>query len=197
MIKTIIFDNNGVLTDKNKLALEFSKYFNVSFDEMSSVIKKMIEAVDLGGITTTEFFQNISQYFNKNYNLDELFEVFLSCYDPYADIRSFLIDLKQRCEIALLSNFGDAFDFVDKRSWNYRDIFSKDKIFVSYKLGMIKPNEDIYLYTLEKLGRKPEETVFIDDNKDNVETARGLGMNVIHFTNLKKLQQDLAKYIKM
>jgi FMN phosphatase YigB (HAD superfamily) len=38
--------------------------------------------------------------------------------------------------------------------------------------------------TCERIGVEPTATVFLDDNRDNVEAARALGMEAVHFGDL-------------
>ena len=52
-----------------------------------------------------------------------------------------------------------------------------------FKCWHDKPNDDIFLYTLEKINAKPEESLFIDDNKPNVDSAVNLGINGFVYTN--------------
>lgn len=81
--------------------------------------------------------------------------------------------------LALLTNnvreFGD--------SW--RDTFPVDELFPvvvdSSHVGMRKPDPRIYELTCERIGVPPEACVFIDDNLDNVEAARALGIESIRF----------------
>ena len=45
--------------------------------------------------------------------------------------------------------------------------------------GLKKPERAIFDVTLERLGVKPEETVFLDDLGSNLKTARLMGMSTI------------------
>jgi putative hydrolase of the HAD superfamily len=56
---------------------------------------------------------------------------------------------------------------------------------------MAKPDPAIYLHTLEQLGTRPEETLFIDDKMVNIEAARKLGLPSIQFSTIENLRQDL------
>ena len=47
---------------------------------------------------------------------------------------------------------------------------------MSYLEHQVKPYKSIYLTLLDRFKLKPNECLFIDDNKKNVETARDLGM---------------------
>ena len=58
---------------------------------------------------------------------------------------------------------------------------------------VMKPEAEIYLRTLKRLGCRPGETVFIDDNADNIAAARGLGMAVIHFNPSVDVPAEMAR----
>jgi FMN phosphatase YigB (HAD superfamily) len=46
---------------------------------------------------------------------------------------------------------------------------------------MRKPDPRIYRLTCERLAVTPATSVFVDDNRDNVEAARAVGIEAIHF----------------
>lgn len=52
--------------------------------------------------------------------------------------------------------------------------------------GISKPDERIYLLALDRLGLRPEEVLFIDDKRENVEAARRLGIASILFSNTRQ-----------
>ena len=52
----------------------------------------------------------------------------------------------------------------------------------------------IFEITLDKLGVKPDEAVFVDDGKNNVLAAEKLGMKGIIFENAKQLEETLQKF---
>lgn len=52
--------------------------------------------------------------------------------------------------------------------------------------GISKPDERIYRLTLERLNVRPEEAVFVDDKRENVEAARRLGLRAVHFKNARQ-----------
>ncbi|HEX6384493.1 MAG TPA: HAD-IA family hydrolase, partial [Anaerolineae bacterium] len=56
-----------------------------------------------------------------------------------------------------------------------------------------KPDPSIYQLTLNRLGRRPEEAVFIDDSARNIMAARELGMHAIHFNATMDVPAELAK----
>ncbi|WP_255300546.1 HAD-IA family hydrolase [Arthrobacter koreensis] len=57
---------------------------------------------------------------------------------------------------------------------------------------MVKPEPQIYRYVLKGLGAAPEDVVFIDDNRANIEAAEALGMRVVLHKEDTDLRQELA-----
>jgi len=55
-----------------------------------------------------------------------------------------------------------------------RELF--DHLWLSCELHLVKPNPDIFKLVLEESGYKPEETLFVDDNKHNCEVAETFGI---------------------
>ncbi len=56
-----------------------------------------------------------------------------------------------------------------------------ENVYYSHKVGMKKPDINIYKLLIDENGLKPEETLFIDDSIQNLESAKKLGINVFHF----------------
>ena len=52
---------------------------------------------------------------------------------------------------------------------------------VSYEVGLIKPEREIYNLLLDRYNLVPEQTMFIDDRKPNVDAAAEVGINPFHF----------------
>lgn len=63
------------------------------------------------------------------------------------------------------------------------------KIVVSGDEKLIKPDPKIFQVLLDRYAIKAEESVFIDDNSDNIKTALDLGFSCIHV----KANTDLSK----
>ncbi len=90
---------------------------------------------------------------------------------------------------AILSNMGDSVLTNLEREFAWLGNF--DVLVWSYQLGMAKPDPAIYRHTLENLGTRPEETLFVDDKQVNIDAAKALGMVGIEFTTIEKLREDL------
>ena len=57
-----------------------------------------------------------------------------------------------------------------------------------------KPDEKIYRILFDRFSLTPEKTLYIDDNRRNIEAARNLGLEAIHF---RKNEQVLAEITRL
>jgi putative hydrolase of the HAD superfamily len=100
------------------------------------------------------------------------------------------IKLKQRGLLtAIVSNMGDTIHEYMERELPWLSRF--DVLVWSYLLRITKPDPAIYRHVLEELGTRPDETLFIDDRKPNVDAAIQMGMKGVVFTNVERLRADL------
>lgn len=66
-----------------------------------------------------------------------------------------------------------------------------DGIVVSGEEHLLKPDVAIYKCLLERYDLHAEESLFVDDNADNVAGARNVGMKAIQFTSAVELEREL------
>ena len=66
-----------------------------------------------------------------------------------------------------------------------------DDIIVSGEVGVMKPDREIFEFTLRKIGLHADQCLFIDDSQPNVDAASALGFQAIHFRSPQQLEQDL------
>jgi putative hydrolase of the HAD superfamily len=66
----------------------------------------------------------------------------------------------------------------------------------SSHVGMRKPEREIYELTCARLGVRPGDTVFVDDNADNIAAARDFGMETVHFVEPWKSLAELDEILE-
>ena len=69
-----------------------------------------------------------------------------------------------------------------------------DGIVVSGEEHLLKPNAAIYHCLLERYNLQADESIFIDDNADNVAAAKAVGMESVRFADAATLVQQLAEF---
>jgi HAD superfamily hydrolase (TIGR01509 family) len=66
-----------------------------------------------------------------------------------------------------------------------------DKVFSAQDLHLSKKDPEIYKQIAEKVQAKPQEIVFIDDTKDNIEAAKAAGLSTLLYTSNDTLMKQL------
>ena len=66
-----------------------------------------------------------------------------------------------------------------------------DGMVVSGEEHLLKPDAAIYKCLLERYNLQAEESLFVDDNADNVTGARNVGMKAVRFTSVAELEREL------
>ena len=89
-----------------------------------------------------------------------------------------------------ITNFGAEFWDMFRPTQPIFDHFQD--IIVSGVEKLVKPDPAIYALALQRFGLQPGEAIFIDDNNDNVVSARANGFVAHHFTDAASLRRDLV-----
>ena len=110
---------------------------------------------------------------------------------PVAGSLEIVHELAERAvPLFAITNFGAEFWEMFRPTQPIFDHFGD--IVVSGVEKMVKPDPDIYALALRRFGLKPGEALFIDDNLDNVVSARANGFAAHHFTDAEKLRRELV-----
>ncbi|XP_008441879.1 flavin mononucleotide hydrolase 1, chloroplatic-like isoform X1 [Cucumis melo] len=114
----------------------------------------------------------------------------ISGYSFLEGIEELLIALKEEnYEMHAFTNYPIWYEMIEEKlkiskylSWT----------FCSCKNGKRKPDPEFYLEALRHLKVEPANCIFVDDRKKNVEAAKEVGINGLHFKNADLLLKDLC-----
>lgn len=68
-----------------------------------------------------------------------------------------------------------------------------ERVFYSHEVKLMKPNPGIYQHVLSEANLVAEETVFLDDNRANIDAAAALGIRAVHVVAPKTIIDYLAE----
>jgi 2-haloacid dehalogenase len=97
---------------------------------------------------------------------------------------------ERRVPLFAITNFGAEFWDMFRPTQPIFDHFGD--IIVSGAERLVKPDPAIYALALERFGLQSGEAIFIDDNHDNVLSARANGFAAHHFTDSGSLRRELT-----
>jgi putative hydrolase of the HAD superfamily len=102
--------------------------------------------------------------------------------------RLFLLSNTSSIHITQVNKILKASTGIDR----LEDLF--ETVFLSYEMGLMKPDTRIYQKVLDQAGIKAEETLFLDDNYDNIQGAAKLGIATIHVQKPTTILEYLKDY---
>lgn len=202
-IKNIIFDLGGVIInlDQQRTIYEFNALSPLPFENFynQSAQSGFFDELDKGKISTEEFLKILRKeinYTGEDHHLLNAWNAML------LDVPSHRLDLlvkaKQNYRTFLLSNTCEphiaAFEdqlYQDHGVKNFEDYF--DKVYYSCRMGLRKPDREIFETVLKENNLKPEETVFIDDSTQHVKGAGNCGINAYLLPKGVELSQFMTE----
>ncbi len=99
--------------------------------------------------------------------------------------------LKKQYHLILLSDHMR--EWVEFILENNAELNIFEHQYFSYDYGLLKTDEGCFDYILKDLKIKSEETIFIDDSKENVAMARKSGIDGIVFQSAEDLERELRE----
>lgn len=183
-IKNIIFDLGNVLVSTNMEDL-MAVDPDIPNDKINYIMSQWYKDED-DPIGLDEFKSIIPDRLKEASKfIPKLFEYNIRCVNPF-DYTIPIIDKLKAAgyNVYFLSNWSKwSYELLDK--YHKFDFLEKMNGGVwSWQTGCMKPNERIYRILLNKYNLNPEECVFFDDLKDNVEAANNVGIKGVLFDRL-------------
>jgi epoxide hydrolase-like predicted phosphatase len=176
----VIFDYDGVLTEPAlpRAQLESSPLLA----DVTDALRKL----QTGSIDICEFFNSISDV--------HLLPDSWTIPSPRQQVLSYVSLLRKlSVRVALLTNSTRAYAAIRNGAGVHDDDF--DIVIESWRVGIRKPDEKIFMLALALMKTGPQQCVFIDDEIVNIEIARELGFNVIHALSERALVEALEAYV--
>lgn len=184
-VKNILFDLGAVLIDIDfeKVCKSFEKIGVKDFENQYSQLSAstLFEDLEKGKISDTFFYEAIQKQIQSTLPSEEIKNAWNSILlDFRIDTMQYLTQLKTDYNLFLLSN-TNAIHLIEINLLAQQQLHVEEldvfftKAYYSFKMGMRKPNADIFEFVLKDAGLVAEETLFIDDSKPNIITAQQLG----------------------
>ncbi len=199
MIKTIVFDLGGVLIDWNpkyvyrdifdteaEVDLFLDHITTMDWNVEQDAGRTLKKATQLLTRKHPEWAEEIKLYY------DRWEDMLGGPIDGTVEILKRIIDSKKYQVLALTNWSAETFPIAQKR-YDFLGWF--EGIVVSGEEKCRKPFPEIYKILFERYKLNPAETLFIDDNPENVKASKDLGMSAIRFKNPSQLQSVLKKYL--
>lgn len=185
-IRNIIFDLGGVVVD---LDIETATKAFASLlvapphnqQEAVAYLRPLMHAMDRGEMAGTEFIATLKAACKPHVTDQQIMDAFNRIILMHRHRLEQIRQLRSHYRVFLLSNIGDlhwAETLRQSREMGIPIEECFDEFFLSYRLRMAKPDPRIFAHLIGATAIRPEETLYIDDLPDNIETGRSFGLQV-------------------
>ena len=205
MIKAVVFDMGGIIVrlDMDTCIANFKQL--AGFTDIEDYLdrfhqKGFISDLEEGKTEPEDFYRECLRHSRPGTTMETVRYCFCSLLDGLEEDSLELIrSLRGRYPLYVLSNnnpISRAYfcEMLKKNGLDPAEIFEKE--FYSYELKMLKPSRQIYEKVITEVGTKPEEILFIDDAKDNIEAAGALGITTLWLRPGMKIAEEVEKFLK-
>jgi len=160
-------------------------------DHFQPGVKQAANEFECGRIKTSQFFDELERVFGGRFRREHIRRAVSSMLtDPIDGMDALVARVTQRCDTALVSNTNEFHYRYCREAVPALKMLPKH--YLSYKLGVMKPERAFYAQVLEDAHHKPDETLFVDDVLENIKGAEKCGMRAIQFTTLVEVERQLV-----
>lgn len=196
-IKVLLFDLGRVLVDfdhsrsAERLAAFCAKTPAQIYDLFFE--SKITIAFESGKISPQDFYFQVKELLDLKLSYASFEPIWNDIFFLSAKNRSVFglaNTLRANYKIAMLSNINILHYEYLKKNFPVFGVF--DRVFLSFQLGLIKPEKEIYNLVIRQLKVGPQEIFYTDDRPELVQSAKSLGIRGCVFTNFGQLMSDLC-----
>lgn len=182
-MKYFLFDIGNVLLD-----FEFGKLLQALADGAGQPARpfsdrdvEMHDAVETGDLSDEKWVEYLNETRGISWTVDDLVGVWSGIFSINETGQGLFRDaVAAGVPVHILSNIGG--HHVDAIKSNWSGFFDGAAgLFLSYEIGLRKPDPAIYHHVLDHLGAEASQCFFIDDRPENIEAACEAGINAHHF----------------
>lgn len=205
-IKNIIFDLGGVIInlDPNKTISEFNKLSNLPFEAIYTQLQQstVFDLFDKGHITETDFFNELTTVTQTTATTTEIKQAWNAMLLDFPARRLELLKkLKPHYRLFLLSNTNEThiteFENTLFKTHHLKNLESFfEKVYYSCRMGMRKPDTNIFERVLLENKLSANETIFIDDSPQHIEGALKTSIKA-YFLPKEKEVEELIKELHL
>ena len=194
--RAIIFDIGRVIirVDLSRSFTELGAHHGLSHSEVLRELEADARWPDWqeGRMGPREWHAHLSKKLHFQYGFEEFCAIWNSVLDPKTILPDALFErLAEHCQLALLSNTDPIHAAHMEATFPFMRLFPV-RVY-SCRAGSSKPSPAIFHHALRAVGAMPDETLFIDDVRDNAAAAARLGINAFHFTSADDLVAEFSR----
>jgi HAD superfamily hydrolase (TIGR01509 family) len=197
LIKAVFFDYDGVLTTDKTGSLTTNRYLSqaagIDLSRIETAFSRCSRDLTLGKATYAQIWQQFCSELGRDLSINILYEAFEST-PVNAGMFSLARELKAGYFVGIITdNKKERIDHL-KKTQNLETLFRP--IVVSAEVGTNKESTAIFLHALNCTAVTAEESIFIDNNRENLVAPSALGFRTVFHADATNDIAALASTLK-
>ena len=196
MLRTVLFDLGNVVLhfSHERMFAQMGELAGMSAEEIRRLVQdhNVVREFETGRMSRPELHRLFETWTGKVVDRRRLMRAISNIFTPNESLVAVIDQLKKAgLRVVLLSNTNIAhISFIKKRF----DVLSRfDQLVLSYEVGAMKPDPPIYEAALDAIRCEPGECLYTDDIVENVERARGFGLQAEVFIDTRTFLSHLEQ----
>lgn len=186
MISAVVLDFGGVIvrTEDHKGRLELEEKYQLPPGGSDKLVfySSIADSATIGMAEPDEIWRHVADELSltpKELNL--FMESFWAGDNLDVELIQFIKSCRSNYKTAILSNAWKNLREVLAETYNIVEGQTVDHILISAELGVAKPDPEIYKILANTLDCHYHEILFVDDFIENIQAAKSLGIQTIHY----------------
>ncbi len=182
-MKYFLFDIGNVLTnfDFQELLAAYAAHSGRPLGPQTDLDEEMYVKVEKGLLGEEDYVAYLNEAKGLNWTTDSLHEIWQELFSVNEKGRG-LFEKAAASDVGVYTLSNIAHYHIRAIEKNWKGFFDgATGLFMSYEMGVRKPDPRIYEMVLEKLGAPGDQCFFIDDLPENIAAARAAGIQAHRF----------------
>jgi glucose-1-phosphatase len=198
--KVLLFDLGKVVFDVS-FELTYAYWAEASGQELDQIRDRFnfdedYEGFEKSAFPPEEFRKRISEKLNLHLTDIDFDKGWCNLYkEVYPGMDDFLGKWSSSYRLAALTNTNTIHETVWKPKYSHI-LRHFEKVFSSPAMACRKPEPACYRMVLDELQVAPEEVLFMDDNKDNIEGAKAMGIHCILVESAEQMMREVEALLR-
>ena len=187
-VKAVCVDLDGMFftdTSFQTFKTSLAPYIEKEKRDYVLALSPQMKAFKTGKMSETDYRNRVQQELNLSLSHEEIFQILRESYEINPEVEQLVKELKRKgYQLCICSNnFPTRIRELDKK-FNFLSLF--DTVILSYEIGAMKPDKQIFEALLQKTGCQPAEIVYADDKESNLLEAKQLWISTFVFKDVEE-----------
>lgn len=198
-ITNVILDLGGVIAilHEEEVAERF-ELFGLDENWWKNNGDHYISCINRGIMSSDDFCQEIKSRCLEYVSETDIRTAYESMLEVPRETALFVQHLQERYNMYLLSDISEIHWNAFKRMCSVHGVDIEScfkKTYLSYEIGRTKPDPEVYQFVLNDAGISPAETIYFDDNINNVKA--GIDAGIYSYKAMKNKPSSWMQFLKL